>query len=116
MNPDQEAPTFFDLCWDRRTTSLCSTCPAFLPAFFFIWSLLEDCPLPSCPKSVPLLLVLVPRRCSDAGETYVDNDDEATCILNSDTGGYDYSDWISSNACPYPAGATEHLGQKRAKK
>jgi len=44
-------------------------------------------------------------RCSDAGETYVNNDDEATCILDSDTGGYDYSEWISSSACPYPAGA-----------
>ena len=56
--------------------------------------------------------MLVPRRCSDAGETYVDNDDEATCILNSDTGGYDYSQYDASHACPYPAGATEHLGRK----
>jgi len=47
-------------------------------------------------------------RCSDAGETYVDNDDEATCILNSDTGGYDYSQYDASHACPYPAGATEY--------
>eukprot|EP00434_Breviolum_minutum_P023863 symbB.v1.2.021055.t1/scaffold1800.1/size100811/7 len=52
-------------------------------------------------------------RCSDAGETYVNNDDEATCILDSDTGGYDYSEWISSSACPYPAGAAVHLGHKK---
>ena len=58
-------------------------------------------------------LLLVPGRCSDAGETYVNNDDEATCILDSDTGGYDYSEWISSSACPYPAGAAVHLGQKK---
>ena len=46
-------------------------------------------------------------RCSDAGETYVDNDDEATCLVNSNSDGYDYSKWDGVKACPYPAGATE---------
>eukprot|EP00434_Breviolum_minutum_P042569 symbB.v1.2.037896.t1/scaffold5717.1/size24284/1 len=47
-------------------------------------------------------------RCSDAGETYVDNTDEATCLLNSNGNGYDYSQYVASGACPYPAGATEY--------
>ena len=46
-------------------------------------------------------------RCSDAGETYVNNDDEATCLLNSNSDGYDYCKWDGVKACPYPAGATE---------
>ena len=71
---------------------------------------MEDCPLQVVSKVYPLL---VPGRCSDAGETYVDNDDEATCILNSNGAGYDYSNYDSSTACPYPAGATEHLGQQK---
>jgi len=47
-------------------------------------------------------------RCSDAGETYVDNDDEATCLLNSNGNFYDYSQYVASGACPYPAGATQY--------
>ena len=68
---------------------------------------MEDCPLPSC---------LVPGRCSGAGETYVDNDDEATCLLNSNGNGYDYSAYPSSKTCPYEAGATEHLGQQKQRR
>eukprot|EP00434_Breviolum_minutum_P035483 symbB.v1.2.031411.t1/scaffold3643.1/size52769/3 len=47
-------------------------------------------------------------RCSAAGETYVNNCNEATCLLNSNSDGYDYSKWTGTMACPYPAGATEY--------
>ena len=114
VNLDEETftfVTFFDLCWDLlqlflpndEAVAFAEHVPTFLPTFLFFWSLMEDCPLPSC---------LVPGRCSGAGETYVDNDDEATCLLNSNGNGYDYSAYPSSKACPYEAGATEHLGQQ----
>ncbi|CAJ1371007.1 unnamed protein product [Effrenium voratum] len=45
-------------------------------------------------------------RCSDA--SYVDNTSTATCILNSNSDGYDYDVWSADRACPYPAGATEY--------
>ena len=60
--------------------------------------------------------LLVPGRCSAAGETYVNNCDEATCLLNSNSDGYDYSKWTGSKSCPYPAGATEHLGQQKQRR
>ncbi|CAK9047091.1 PDZ domain-containing protein, partial [Durusdinium trenchii] len=47
-------------------------------------------------------------RCTDAGEDYVDNTSTATCIFNSNSDGYDYDKWKASQACPYPAGATEY--------
>ena len=65
------------------------------------------------PKVYPLL---VPGRCSAAGETYVNNCNEATCLLNSNSDGYDYSKWTGTMACPYPAGATEHLGQQKQRR
>eukprot|EP00929_Paragymnodinium_shiwhaense_P011122 TRINITY_DN1164_c0_g1_i4.p1 TRINITY_DN1164_c0_g1~~TRINITY_DN1164_c0_g1_i4.p1 ORF type:complete len:254 (+),score=39.11 TRINITY_DN1164_c0_g1_i4:65-763(+) len=40
-------------------------------------------------------------RCSSASESYVDDDSEATCILNSNGDGYDYGNVQSSSACPY---------------
>eukprot|EP00439_Symbiodinium_sp_Y106_P026327 s1169_g3.t1 len=46
-------------------------------------------------------------RCDNAGEDYVNNQCEATCIINSNSQGYDYNKWDAVKACPYPAGATE---------
>jgi len=41
-------------------------------------------------------------------EGFVNNDTDATCLLNSNGDGYDYSGWTAQMACPYPAGATEY--------
>ncbi|CAE7251163.1 unnamed protein product [Symbiodinium natans] len=46
-------------------------------------------------------------RCDNAGEDYVNNPCDATCIINSNSQGYDYIKWDAIKACPYPAGATE---------
>ena len=45
------------------------------------------------------------QRCAEEG--FVNNDTDATCILNSNSDGYDYDKWTAEMACPYPAGATE---------
>lgn len=47
-------------------------------------------------------------RCSSAGEDYVNNNCNATCIINSNSDGYNYDKWDATQSCPYPAGATEY--------
>ncbi|CAK9026776.1 unnamed protein product [Durusdinium trenchii] len=47
-------------------------------------------------------------RCSSNAVSYVDDSEEASCILNSPGDYYDYGNWDAESACPYPAGATEY--------
>ena len=60
------------------------------------------------PSSTGTPLSELDSRCSENSVAYVDDSEEASCILNSPGTYYDYGNWYASKACPYPAGATEY--------